>query len=53
MTALAKRYYGTEDLNKLSQYQIDKLVTWSLGYSVKRGASKDRCAGRVKGRFAK
>lgn len=50
---LARKYYGTDDLTKLSQYQLDKLVTWTLGYSVKRGANKDRRAGRSKGRFAK
>lgn len=48
---LARKYYGTDDLSKLSQYQLDKLVTWTLGHSIKRGANQDRRAGRVKGRF--
>lgn len=50
---LAVKYYGTDDLSKLSQRQIDKLVTWTLGYSANRGSNKDRRAGRVKYRYAK
>ena len=51
--SLARKYYGTDNLNNLSQYQLDKLVTWTLHHSVKRGASKDRRAGRSPGRFIK
>ena len=50
---LAQKYYGTQDLNTLKPYQLDKISKWATGISPDKGRNQDRKAGRNKGRFLK
>jgi hypothetical protein len=50
---LAKKYYGTRDLSKLTPLQLDKITTWATNHKPNRGQNQDRKAGRSKGRYIK
>lgn len=50
---LAKKYYNTTDFSKLTPFQLEKITTWTTNYKSTKGSSKDRKAGRDKGRYIK
>jgi hypothetical protein len=50
---LAKKYYNTTDLSKLTPFQLDKITTWATNHKSTKGSNSDRKAGRDKGRYIK
>ena len=49
---LALKYYKTDNLKKLTPYQLDKLTTWVTGYNPNKLKDKNRTMGRyLKGKL--
>ena len=53
LTQFAERYYKTSDLNSLSPYQLDKLITWSLNHNPDQGKSSQRKYIKAQGKHIK
>ena len=49
--SLAKKYYRTTDLSRLTPHQLDRITTEATGRRPDAGRNRDRKAGRTAGRY--